>query len=754
MMPRLTLGRRGFLVACASLIGATTLSTANSAAAADDQFERLRRTWSDILTGGAAVNPADPRFAAAIKRLDADAAAAIALYDKASASVYTDLPFTSGENANATYNRVLATAIAWATPGSRYHQQGPVADRLVAGLKLIGAKYYRPSQAETGNWWPWEIGSPQALVNACAVLGDRVPAADLASHMAAVAHFDADCGTKTTGANRSDKAQISIVRGILSRDAALIKLGRDTLSGTFPYVSTLDGFYRDGSFVYHNTIPYTGHYGFVLLNDLSQLHRLLAGSDFAITDPNFGIILGAVDHAYAPFLRNGLVMDVVRGRMLSRQSETDHDAGHNITEAIIGLIPAGSADQQRRWKALAKSWITGETFAPILASATPARVALVKSIVDDTSVTPAAPAASHLQFPAMARAVHTRASWSWTVGLSGRAVSRFEAINGQNKRGWHTGDGATYLYNNDNGHYTDAYWPTVDCKRLPGTTVDSLPFGAAAGAGSRPPTSFAGGATLGSYGAVALDLSPFTTPMRARKSWFCLDDMVVALGSGIIGGSGHPIETIVENRNLGPAGVNALTVDGQAQSTALGWSAKFAKASWAHVDGVAGYVFPGGAAVNALRQARTGAWSDIDSGADTAGTPTPYTRRYLTMWFDHGTAPNNASYSYLTLPGATAAATSLAAQSKPVTVLANTATQQAIRVAKLGLTAAVFFSAGSVGGITVTAPCVVLTRGTTVTVADPTLTLKAVTVTVSQHAPITFDLTQAAPGTTHQATLS
>jgi hyaluronate lyase len=767
MVSRPTVGRRQFLIAGATLLGTATLGgTTDATAAVTDEFDRLRQVWSDILTGGRAVDPGNPDFAAAIRRMDDDAAAAIARYDNSAApsSVYTDLPFTQGENATATYNRILATAIAWATPGSRYHQVTPVADRLVSGLKLIGTKYYRASQPEVGNWWEWEIGAPQALVNACAVLGSHVPAADLANYLATVAHFDPDpTQHATTGANRTDKCQITILRGILAKDASLITLGRDKLSDTFPYVTTSDGFYRDGGFVFHNHLAYAGHYGVVLLTDLSQLNRLLAGSAFRITDPNFSIILNAIDHAFAPFMRNGLVMDVVRGRAISREFETDHDAGHAITEAVIGLLAAGSSAQRQRWKSLTKAWITGETFAPVLASATPARVALVKQVLADPSVVPTQPIASHVQFPSIARAVHTRPTWSWTVGLAGREMARYEAINGENKRGWHTADGATFLYNNDNGHYTNAYWPTVDCKRLAGTTVDSLPLANSAGAGSRPSTTFAGGVVLGAYGAIGLDLVPIGSPMRARKSWFCLDDVIVALGAGITGGSGHPIETIVENRNIGENGGNVLTVDGRQQPTTLGWNAEFAQASWAHLAGVGGYVFPGGVKLNALREARTGAWFDINDGLSTRGSATRFTRRYVTLWFDHGTAPSNASYAYLMLPGATPQGTARAAQASPIVVLANSASQQAIRAQALGLTAAVFFMAGSVGGagadgITVSAPCTVLTRTvnghTTLAVADPTLTLSSVTVTVGHRAPVNVDLSKAPPGASHLVTLS
>lgn len=79
-----------------------------------------------------------------------------------------------------------------------------------------------------------------------------------------------------------------------------------------------------------------------------------------------------------------------------------------------------------------------------------------------------------------------------------------------------------------------------------------------------------------------------------------------------------------------------------------------------------------------------------------------------------------------------------------------------------GLTAAVFFAVGSVGGagidmITASAPCAVLTRSanghTTLAVADPTLTGSSVRVTVGPHASVTIDLTQGPPGTSHEVTL-
>jgi hyaluronate lyase len=133
-----------------------------------------------------------------------------------------------------------------------------------------------------------------------------------------------------------------------------------------------------------------------------------------------------------------------------------------------------------------------------------------------------------------------------------------------------------------------------------------------------------------------------------------------------------------------------------------------------------------------LREDRTGSWHDINAG----GSSTPITRRFLTMWFDHGVSPAGATYAYTLLPGFTAAATATRATSGAVQILANTASVQAVTHAGLGLSAANFFNAGSAGGITVDAPCSVILRASAGTlglsVADPTRTAATVTVTVAR----------------------
>ena len=71
----------------------------------------------------------------------------------------------------------------------------------------------------------------------------------------------------------------------------------------------------------------------------------------------------------------------------------------------------------------------------------------------------------------MDRVVHLGAGYGFGLSLCSSRIANFESINGENLRGWFTGDGLTTLYNADLNAFGDSYWATVDHYRLPGVTV-------------------------------------------------------------------------------------------------------------------------------------------------------------------------------------------------------------------------------------------------------------------------------------------
>lgn len=715
-------------------------------AAASDVYDTLRKRAVELIVGGP-FEATDTDYRTALDTMDLELAGYWQALDQTSGrtSLWPDLPLTAADavNANVSLNRLRQLAIGWSTTGAGLHAKAEVAAAVVSGLDFVYQRRYNESARETGNWWNWEIGSPRALAQSCLLLFDQLPAAALANYLKVIARFVPDPDRRTnaptvveTGANRMDKCLIIALNGILGRDANRLAQARDGLSDTrdagknsiFQYVESGDGIYRDGSFIQHGNIAYVGTYGNVLLGGMAYLSALLAGTDWEIADPNRNVVLDAVAASFAPFITNGRMMDCVRGRAISRWYESDHDDGRAVVASMLMLAAGAPAAYASTFRALAKGWIVRDTAEPYLRKATVPQISLAKRILADATVVATPEPSYHRQFSRQDRIVHRRPSWSFSIGLSSARTARYEAGNAENLRGWYLGDGVTYFYDRDLGQFSDGFWPTVNSYRLPGTTVQTTPRTRADEGGWVQPlgaNTWVGGTTDGQLGAVGMDLRSSDKALGAKKSWFCLDDAVVALGAGITraGGSPTSVESIVDNRNL-HTGSNQLLVDGRAVD-----GGRFPRAHWAHLHGIGGYAF-GTGGINVLREARTGAWFDIDQGADTSGSKDPLTRNYLTLWFDHGIDPVDAAYSYAVLPGASIAETMRWAVLLPMSIAANSAVVQAIR--RPGLLMANFWTAGSVDRLIASGPASVLLRRTgakvTLAVSDPSRTQETVTV--------------------------
>ncbi|AOR30237.1 lyase [Streptomyces fodineus] len=727
--------RRGFLAVCSGTAVAAGLGT--PAFAAPDEFATLRERWRTLILGEGFDPTAEP-FRSRLAGLGTTAGRYRATMAPAAGSLWPDLvyadpdpgtdqeSYTYSGNMNTSYTRLSTLAQAYCLPGTGLTGDAGLRDAIRTGLDHLHDDVYNASQARYGNWYSWQIGAPQALLDICVLLYDALSATQIANYLAAVDHFVPDSAVASysgtsTGANRVDLCRVLALRGVVGASAAKVALARDALSPVFPYVTSGDGLYADGSFIQHTTVPYTGSYGSVMLGGLGLLFTLLAGSGWAVTDPNRQIVFDAVEQTWAPFLYNGLVMDGVAGRAISRGlsaadpqriQQDDHLRGHPVLASIVLLGQGASAAENARWRALVKGWMQRDSYSPPLADPVLSlpHLARLKAVQEDRSVTAVAEPTGHRLFPSMARATHRRPGWAASLSMADKRITYYETGNGENLRGWHTGSGMLYWWGDTfaGGQYSDAFWPTVDPYRLPGTTVSRKALADGAGGdwgAAKPDVNWVGGATDGQRAAVGQYLKGLQSTLVAKKSWFFLDDTVVCLGAGITCTDGTAVETTVENRNLGPSGGAPFTVDGTVRPASHPWSATLTGAKWAHIGGHGGYVFPGGTTLHALRDARDGSWSTINKG----GSTTVVNRKYLTMYVDHGTDPVDASYAYLLLPGATVARTQArAADASRLTVLANTDSRQGVSVRSLGFTGVNFWLGGTVGRLTASDPCCVM----------------------------------------------
>ncbi|MBC9723512.1 polysaccharide lyase 8 family protein [Streptomyces sp. TRM68367] len=723
--------RRALLLATAALAAATgatpgprtTAPGTTAPRPTADPYDTLRHRWLTLCLG-TGYDPAAEPYASRLAETGALARGLRATMAPTPTSLWPGHPFAASSGTTLSHGRLWTMTQAYVQQGTGSTGDPALLADILRGLDHVSDTVYNPSTTPYGNWWDWQIGSPRHLMDITAALHDHLGAARVTAACAAVDHFIPDAalgdysGT-STGANRVDLCRSVALRGALGRNPAKLALARDALSPVFPYVDKGDGLYADGSYVQHTWVAYSGTYGQVLLDGLGRLFALLAGSDWEVTDPGRQIILDSVEHAFAPLIHDGLMMDAVNGRAISRGClksddrqvmRSDHYHGQAVIAAIALLADSASPAERERWYARVKGWIerdSADTATPILTA--PQFGVADLSRLHAVAAAPVAPApepTGHRLFAAMDRAVHRRPGFTVSLAMASDRIAHYECGNGENPRGWHTGAGLTYWWpearsdrsdqsdqSDRSDQYTDWYWPTVDWYRLPGTTVSTkrLPDRAGGEWGEpRPDVRWVGGVTNGEYAVLGQHLKGLGSTLDARKAWFCTADAVICLGAGITCTDGVPVETIVDNRNLGESGTHAF-VRGP---------------GWAHLADHGGWIVLDGD-LKTLREDRTGAWSDIN----TSGTDERRTRRWQTLWLDHGTDPADATYAYVLMPGASRTSVARRAADRHwLSVLANDRTRQAVDIPSLGLTAAAFWQAGAAGPLSASGGAALLLR--------------------------------------------
>lgn len=659
-----------------------------------DQYDTLRIYWQNyLLTNAGSLNSVDST---------ADSYWTSMNTTPGMNYVWSYLPLGgSSANITTTFQQLEQMALAWAMPGSSYYQNYFLGVAIRGGLDFMCTNYYTPTTSEYGNWYDWEIGAPQALNNAAVLMYPSLTGQELTNYANAESHFAPGSPAATfgwmTGANTSDKALVAIICGILLKNGSQIASGQTNLSPVFLYVTSSDGFYTDGSFVFHSNIAYNGHYGLVLLGDIPKIVLLLQGSQWQITDTNLTNVYNWVSKSFEPLVYDGAMMDMVRGRIVSWSYETESEDGDGTLSAVSQIAQ----------------------FAP------PSIARSLTNWVNSPSTPP-----GQFQFPDMDRVLAIRNGFAFGISMSSSRIGNYESINGGNLHGWFTGAGMTYLYltNNTETQFSSDFWPTVDPYHLPGTTVETNSQINAVGEASTTGQNWVGGAQVkNAYGVAGMLLHGWNTTLYAKKSWFMYDDEIVCLGAGITCGGPAEVHTTAEDRRLGAPITSSFTLNGTAIAPVAGWSSNLPSGSpsWCALGGTGGYYFPAGNTnLQACFISNTGSWSQINSG----DSGTVYTDDYLKLWIDHGLQPNNASYSYVVLPNMNANSVSNYALNPDIVILTNTPFVQAVKKPSIGVVAANFWTNGvsTADLISVNNEASVIAlesaNGISVGIADPTQT--------------------------------
>ncbi|MEN0350120.1 polysaccharide lyase 8 family protein [Staphylococcus aureus] len=512
------------------------------------------------------------------------------------------------------------------------------------------------------NWWDYEIGTPRALTNTLILLQEDFTDEEKKKYTAPIKTFAPDSdkilssvgkSEPAKGGNLVDISKVKLLESIIEEDKDMMKKSIDSFNTVFTYAQNSatgkerNGFYKDGSYIDHQDVPYTGAYGVVLLEGISQMMPMIKETPFNDSNQNDTTLKSWIDDGFMPLIYKGEMMDLSRGRAISRENETSHSASATVMKSLLRLSDTMDKSTKAKYKKIVKTSVESDSsYKQTDYLSSYSDISKMKSLMEDSTISTNGLTQQLKIYNDMDRVTYHNKGLDFAFGLSmtSKNVARYESINGENLKGWHTGAGMSYLYNSDVKHYRDNFWATADMKRLAGTkTLDNEePKSTDVKKSSK---TFVGGTKFDDqHASIGMDFENQDKTLTAKKSYFILNDKIVFLGTGIksTDSSKNPVTTI-ENRKANDYKLykdDTQTTNSDNQET----NSLFLESTNSTQNNI-GYHFLNESKITVKKESHTGKWSDINKSQKDIQK----TDEYYEVTQKHSNT--DSKYAYVLYPG-------------------------------------------------------------------------------------------------------
>ena len=567
----------------------------------DADLDQVKDNWLRSLIGSAEENDmSDPYIAA---KVNAIAETGKKTWESMSPRGTKDKLFTADKNTasadmTATAGRIYDMALAYGTPGSVLYHNEVLRDDLIYALDWFEENRYGHNEMEgqgwrdanSFNWWDWDIGTPAKLVPTLIIMEE-----DLLSQGRSISKYLAlydqrNPTTERTGSNAFNIGQITIGSALLQHDAERILRVQDMLKPTFQYVdngrSKGEGFYTDGSYIFHTKNPLNGQYGAEHLALVGPYLSMFAGTRLEIRYPMADNLADWIYNAFDKLIYQGKMFRMVEGRSPAGGIASAREVLGSILDSMASL----DAEDQQKMKAIVKEYIASEEQSAFYENLSLCQVLELTKIMKDDNVTVRPFQQFNHVYHNADKVVHQRGNFAIGISMSSSRIANYESINGRNLTGWYVSDGMTEYWVKDNYTQQPAdYWNGVNPYRLPGTTVDTQERPAVSISSGNEYLSgqdFVGAVSLeDTWGTAAMQLESYhseggtgstseiggplpahDSSLMAKKAWFMFDDEVVALGTDISANDDAEVLTVVDNKRS----VETMQVSQVQESTPYG----------------------------------------------------------------------------------------------------------------------------------------------------------------------------------------
>ena len=668
---------------------------------------------------------------------------------------FRDTPAVTSGDMTREYSRLREMALGYATYGTECYQSEDLLSDLLAALRWGYEYYYGQAVIENRgwrdmrqfNWWDWCIGTPSALMDTMILIDEHLSLEEKKNYLTL---FNLRVSKpRDYGSNKVHFGNLIAKAGILTEREELIYIGRDGIEDTYLYadggINDGQGFYRDGSYIFHTLHPMNFTYGIGHFATVIDFAAMLAGSEFQLKAEHTELLYTWLYKSYLPFCRNGEIFRSVLGR---------HPAGTRsgacgFIKNLVRLYGLSSEDKKKEIASIIKM-LTDEH--PLSENGNCNEIFGSLSLNDYLLFREAYSSGGEkvernglFAFNCMDRAVQQTDKYAFALSVSSSRIYNYECINHENMTGWYHGDGMLCLVSSP-FKYGPEFWKGVDPYRIPGTTADDREREVVTIAQANEYLSskdLVGTLTTGDTGVSVMQLESyhgdgklvcerFYNPsgaygnapakrdctLTANKAYFFMNGYAVCLGSAVNAHDNAKVYTIIENRHGAPIIENGRVIS----HAALPVSFNGESVELNTVDTV----------YEGVRYATVGedSFCILDGKAITAKR-TEVEPGFAQLVIDHGVNPDGDTYAYAVLPFTDAAGAKAFSDDLPFEIIENSETVQAIREKATADTYCVFHQAGECLGITVSCPILCSVKGGKLHACDVTQKLGAVTISVN-----------------------
>lgn len=574
-------------------------------------------------------------------------------------------------------SRLGAMARVYQKEGSAFYHDGALLKKIHQAYN-----YWIDNDLQCPNWWYPEIGVPKALAPTMILLEKELSKEQMAGGIKILDRAK----IRMTGQNKVWLSGNVLMKSLLLKDAETIRKASASIQEELK-VSLEEGIQPDGSFHQHGPQIQFGNYGLAYVDDMIKWIRILRNTPFSF------------DESKLTTLRNYL-FDGQQWIVWKNQMDISACGRQLFIDA-----------QQGKARSLAGCFSQMETLDPSFAD----KYRKANQYQE---------LSGNKHFYNSDFQIQRSPEFYFSVKMCSERVIGAESCNSENIRGYYLGDGATYLY--QSGKEYENIFPYWDWKKIPGTTTgqDDKELPVLTASGYRIKSDFVGGVSDGKSGIAVLNYD--RNGVKAQKSWFSFNDMIVCLGAGISSSEAAPVVTTINQNFLN----GEVLIKESSEKILPAGSSVTVSPEWILHDHT-GYFFQERSTLKLETKMVTGAWNQValmyKYEALQAGI--------FKLWVEHGMNPEKQKYAYILVPGATNGAMKKMESKPAFRVLSNDTNQQSVISADAKLAGIVFYKAGKAaifGGVEAMQPCVVMLKKSkasiTLSISDPTHKLSQITI--------------------------